>query len=250
MSSGFTLGLELKSLDFAYDDYQVDFTLSLSSGKIMALVGASGAGKSTLLHLVAGLSAPNNGELSFCGSSLLPLAPYERPLSMLFQNNNLFAHLSVHDNIALGITPSLKLSAEQQQQVIAAAQDVGLAQKLDKLPSELSGGQQQRVALARCCVSDKPLWLLDEPFSALDPNLRIEMLALVKQLAQSREITVLMVTHQLSDALNIADEFAFIEHGQVSDFGSMRDLEAAMQQTDLQPRLSTALQAFLAASTQ
>ena len=137
--------------------------------------------------------------------------PHQRPFAMLFQEHNLFAHLSVRENIGLGLHPGLKLNSEQVSQVEHAAMQVGIADYLDRLPEQLSGGQRQRVALARCFVQPHPIWLLDEPFSALDPVLREEMLGLVKQLAAERNITVVMVTHHISDAKAIASHFAFVD---------------------------------------
>ncbi|MGU3842180.1 thiamine ABC transporter ATP-binding protein, partial [Vibrio diabolicus] len=150
--------------------------------------------------------------------------PYQRPFSMLFQEHNLFSHLSVRDNIGLGLHPGLKLTVDQKRQVEQAAQQVGVAEYLDRLPEHLSGGQRQRVALARCFVQPHPMWLLDEPFSALDPVLREEMLSLVKKLAAERGITVLMVTHHLSDAKAIASHFVFVADGKVEAADSMSAL--------------------------
>ncbi|SUB18459.1 Thiamine import ATP-binding protein ThiQ [Pantoea agglomerans] len=115
--------------------------------------------------------------------------PARRPVSMLFQENNLFPHLSVQQNMALGLHPGLKLSAGQRQQLAALADQVGLGDLLTRLPGELSGGQRQRVALARCLLRDRPVLLLDEPFSALDPALRGEMLQLVRSVCEARSIT-------------------------------------------------------------
>ncbi|MCE7628763.1 thiamine ABC transporter ATP-binding protein, partial [Vibrio fluvialis] len=195
------------------------FDLSVAQGSIVALMGPSGAGKSTLLSLVAGFIEPHSGDIHVQSNgeavSVVGKAPYLRPFSMLFQEHNLFAHLSVRDNIGLGLHPGLKLSAAQREQVVRAANMVGVGDFLDRLPEQLSGGQRQRVALARCFVQPHPVWLLDEPFSALDPLLREEMLTLVKTLAAERGITVLMVTHHISDARAIATHFAFMAQGQV-----------------------------------
>ncbi|MGL6172229.1 MAG: thiamine ABC transporter ATP-binding protein, partial [Vibrio sp.] len=198
-----------------YEHEWFEFDLQVAAGTIMALMGPSGAGKSTLLSLVAGFIEPVSGSIKVNDQSLLGLAPYQRPFSMLFQQHNLFEHLTVRDNIGLGLHPGLKLSAVQQRQVEQAAQQVGIAEYLDRLPNQLSGGQQQRVALARCFVQPNPIWLLDESFSALDPLLREEMLALVKQLAAERQRTVVMVTHHLSDARAIASQVAFLSQGKV-----------------------------------
>ncbi|EKO3423629.1 thiamine ABC transporter ATP-binding protein [Vibrio fluvialis] len=211
--------LVLDNVRYEYQDEWFVFDLSVAQGSIVALMGPSGAGKSTLLSLVAGFIEPHSGDIRVQSNgeavSVVGKAPYLRPFSMLFQEHNLFAHLSVRDNIGLGLHPGLKLSAAQREQVVRAANMVGVGDFLDRLPEQLSGGQRQRVALARCFVQPHPVWLLDEPFSALDPLLREEMLTLVKTLAAERSITVLMVTHHISDARAIATHFAFMAQGQV-----------------------------------
>ncbi|WP_042866531.1 ATP-binding cassette domain-containing protein, partial [Aeromonas piscicola] len=175
-----------------------------------------GAGKSTLLGMIAGFVPVESGTLSFDGENLLPLGPAERPVTTLFQDHNLFLHLSVFDNIAIGLHPGLRLSPAQQAQVKQAAERVGLGDMLARLPEQLSGGQQQRVGLARALVRGKPLLLLDEPFSALDPALRREMLAEVARLACEQGITVLMVSHNPEDAQLIADQVLFVDEGRIA----------------------------------
>ncbi|MGF1697384.1 thiamine ABC transporter ATP-binding protein [Vibrio lamellibrachiae] len=207
--------LSLKNIDYHYHQECFCFDLNIEKGTITALMGPSGAGKSTLLSLVAGFIDPVSGSIEVEENSVVGQAPYLRPFSMLFQEHNLFAHLTVRENIGLGLHPGLKLNDAQKQQVVDAAQQVSVDELLDRLPEHLSGGQRQRVALARCFVQPHPIWLLDEPFSALDPVLREEMLALVKRLANERNITVLMVTHHINDAKSIASHFAFIANYKV-----------------------------------
>lgn len=216
--------LELKQVRYDYELEPFCFSCTVASGDILALMGPSGAGKSTLLSLIAGFIEPISGDIRVAGNSILGLAPYKRPFSMLFQEHNLFAHLTVRENIGLGLNPGLKLSLTQQSDIQQAASQVGVESMLDRLPSELSGGQRQRVALARCFVQPNRIWLLDEPFSALDPILRAEMLALVKRLASERGLTVIMVTHHLNDARSIANKFAFIANNQVEELGGIDQL--------------------------
>ncbi|HHP0481147.1 TPA: thiamine ABC transporter ATP-binding protein [Vibrio campbellii] len=218
--------LVLDDVQYTYQRELFRFKLAIQRGQIVSLMGPSGAGKSTLLALVAGFINPNQGDILVDGESIVRKEPYQRPFSMLFQEHNLFAHLSVRDNISLGLHPGLKLTADQKLLVEQAAKQVGVAEYLDRLPEHLSGGQRQRVALARCFVQPHPIWLLDEPFSALDPVLREEMLTLVKQLAAERGITVLMVTHHLSDARAIASHFAFVAGGQIEASGEVAELNA------------------------
>lgn len=225
--------LSLNQVKYDYHQCPFEFDLQVQQGQIMALMGPSGAGKSTLLSLVAGFIMPLQGDICIDQHSILNQKPHQRPLSMLFQEHNLFNHLTVAENIGLGLHPGLKLSVQNKQQIQQAAQQVGVGELLDRLPDALSGGQRQRVALARCFVQPNSIWLLDEPFSALDPILRIEMLALVKRLAAERNITVLMVTHHLSDARAIATHFAFMQQGQVHACGAIDTLSTEHSHQEL-----------------
>ncbi|WP_162045496.1 thiamine ABC transporter ATP-binding protein [Vibrio taketomensis] len=225
--------LDVKQIHYTYHDQAFDFELQVEQGAICALMGPSGAGKSTLLALMAGFIEPLNGDIVAAGKSVVGKAPHQRPMAMLFQEHNLFAHLSVRENIGLGLHPGLKLNPTQCQLVEQAAQQVGVGELLDRLPEQLSGGQRQRVALARCFVQPHSIWLLDEPFSALDPLLREEMLGLVKRLATERNLTVVMVTHHVSDARAIASDFAFIHHGQVAVADKISQLTTEHRNTAL-----------------
>lgn len=212
---------------YQYNQESFIFDFTISDGSVVALMGPSGAGKSTLLALIAGFIEPISGDITINGHSLLSKSPHQRPFAMLFQEHNLFSHLTVRENIGLGLHPGLKLDADQNAQVVEAARQVGIEAYLDRTPEQLSGGQKQRVALARCFVQQHSVWLLDEPFSALDPILRDEMLMLVKQLVKERDITLLMVTHHVSDAKIIADEFLFIDKGQVLAHDSILALNSS-----------------------
>lgn len=216
--------LTVNQVKYHYHNEMFAFDLEVQPQSIVALMGPSGAGKSTLLALMAGFIDPVSGDITVSGQSVLGEPPHKRPFAMLFQEHNLFAHLSVRDNIGLGIHPGFKLSQSQREQIEKAAQLVGLTDYLDRLPEQLSGGQRQRVALARCFVQPHPVWLLDEPFSALDPILREEMLVLVQSLARERGVTVVIVTHHLSDAKAIASHFAFMANGRVDVTGEISRL--------------------------
>ncbi len=218
--------LSLQDVHYRYNDELFRFNLDVSEGDIVSLMGPSGAGKSTLLSLVAGFIQPQSGQILVAGQSVLGLPPHQIPLSMLFQENNLFAHLTVRENIGLGIEPSLRLSSKQKGQVEEAAVMVGIGDFLDRLPEQLSGGQKQRVALARCFVQPHSIWLLDEPFSALDPVIREEMLSLVQTLAKERNIAIVMVTHHVSDAKSIATQFAYMSKGEVRSVLPIEELVA------------------------
>ncbi|WP_233114981.1 thiamine ABC transporter ATP-binding protein [Aggregatibacter actinomycetemcomitans] len=208
--------IRLDNLFLADDALPMEFDLQVAAGERVAVVGSSGAGKSTLLNLIAGFVLPTRGEIWLNGENHTRSAPYERPVSMLFQENNLFPHLTVQQNLALGLKTSLKLTALEQQQLTQVADAVGLGAFLPRLPNSLSGGQKQRVALARCLLRDKPILLLDEPFSALDPELRVEMLNLIDELCRSKHLTLLLVTHQPSELAGKVDRILRIENGRIT----------------------------------
>lgn len=208
--------IRLDNIFLADDTLPMTFDLQVAAGERIAIVGPSGAGKSTLLNLIAGFVLPTRGEVWLNGENHTQSAPYERPVSMLFQENNLFPHLTVQQNLALGLKTSLKLTALEQDQIERVADAVGLTSFLSRLPNSLSGGQKQRVALARCLLRDKPILLLDEPFSALDPELRMEMLNLIDELCHSKKLTLLLVTHQPSELTGKVDRMLRIENGRIS----------------------------------
>ena len=208
--------IRLDNIFLADDTLPMTFDLQVAAGERIAIVGPSGAGKSTLLNLIAGFVLPTRGEVWLNGENHTQSAPYERPVSMLFQENNLFPHLTVQQNLALGLKTSLKLTALEQDQIERVADAVGLTSFLSRLPNSLSGGQKQRVALARCLLRDKPILLLDEPFSALDPELRLEMLNLIDELCHSKSLTLLLVTHQPSELTGKVDRMLRIENGRIS----------------------------------
>ena len=208
--------IRLDNVFLADDTLPMTFDLQVAAGERIAIVGPSGAGKSTLLNLIAGFLLPTQGNIWLNGENHTRSAPYERPVSMLFQENNLFPHLTVQQNLALGLKTSLKLTALEQDQIERVADAVGLTSFLSRLPNSLSGGQKQRVALARCLLRDKPILLLDEPFSALDPELRMGMLNLIDELCHSKNLTLLLVTHQPSELTGKVDRMLRIENGRIS----------------------------------
>lgn len=192
-------------------EFSMAADLTVADGHVTAVVGPSGGGKSTLLNAVAGFVTPTSGRLSWRGAPLDGLPPGDRPLAMLFQDQNLFPHLTVAQNVGLGLAPSLKLSLEQRNMVDETLTSVGLAGMGSRRPAELSGGQQGRAALARVLVGSAPLVLMDEPFSALGPGLRAEMLDLVADRLRGR--CVLLVTHSPEDADRIAAHTIVVADG-------------------------------------
>ena len=217
-------GIGLDRVTFSYGPgVSMQFDCSARAGAITALMGPSGSGKSTLLNLVAGFETPASGRILIGGRDVTALSPAERPVSMVFQENNLFAHLTVEDNVGLGISPALRLSANDREAIAGALARTGLSGKEKRLPRELSGGERQRVALARVLVRNRPVLLLDEPFASLGPALRDEMLDLVANLVDERRLTVLMVTHQPEDARRIAGDMLFLENGRIAAQGAAAD---------------------------
>ncbi len=208
--------LTLTDVTWLYRHLPMRFSLQVAPGERIAVLGPSGAGKSTLLNLIAGFLEPASGEILLAGENHTRTAPARRPVSMLFQENNLFTHLRVRDNIGQGMNPGLKLNEEQQDRLKTIASQMAIGDLLDRLPSQLSGGQRQRVALARCLVRKQPILLLDEPFSALDPALRQEMLQLLDDLCARQQFTLLMVSHSIEDAARIAPRSLVVSEGRIA----------------------------------
>ncbi len=216
--------LSVTGLTFRYEDMTMTFDLAVERGDCLALLGPSGGGKSTLLNLIAGFESPLSGRVEIDGRDVTAVEPARRPVTSLFQEHNLFAHLTVDQNVGLGLDPGLRLDAAQRGAVEEALDSVGLADLGGRRPAQLSGGQRQRVALARSLVRRRPLLLLDEPFSALDPGLRLEMLDLVDRLRRDHGLTVVMVSHNPEDAHRIAPSTAFLCDGRIAAQGRTADL--------------------------
>ncbi len=217
-------GLELATVEYEQGEWGLNVSLKLSKGSLNGLIGASGAGKSTLLSLIAGFQTVNSGTIKFNGQTITRLPPSKRPISILFQEHNLFSHLTAFQNVLLGINPSLKETDTTEQEVYAALDQVGLSSKEQRTPKNLSGGERQRVAIARTLVMKRPVLLLDEPFTALGPALRAEMLNLVKDLSLENGLTVLMVSHTPEDLAGFAENSAFMEKGRIIYFKPTREL--------------------------
>ncbi|MGR6467598.1 thiamine ABC transporter ATP-binding protein [Rhizobium sp. PAMB 3182] len=200
--------LTLGNRDFLFDG-------EFPAGRITAVTGASGAGKSTLFNLISGFEAPQSGQIWLGGRDVTELAPAERPVSLIFQDNNLFAHLDLFTNVGLGISPSMRLTQGDRERVGDALARVGLSGFQKRLPGSLSGGERQRVAFARALVRDRPYLLLDEPFAALDPDLRRAMADLLKDLQAETGKTVLMISHDRAELEQIAHAIVPIVEGRL-----------------------------------
>ncbi len=178
-------------------------------------MGPSGAGKSTLLSGIAGFLVPSSGRIRWQGEDLTDVPPGERPVTILFQDQNLFPHLTVSQNLGLGLRADLRLTSHDRVRIDEALARVGLEGLGPRRPAQLSGGQASRAALARALLRARPILLLDEPFAALGPALRAEMLKLVREVADETAALVLMVTHDPQDALALGGDLAFVADGKV-----------------------------------
>ncbi|PWL16834.1 thiamine ABC transporter ATP-binding protein [Falsochrobactrum shanghaiense] len=216
--------IHLEDVQFSYGETAMHFDAHVPGGTIAAIVGPSGSGKSTLLNLIAGFEEPQAGRILIANRDITALPPARRPVSMVFQENNLFAHLDVEQNVGLGRAPNLRLSAQDHKAVANALARVGLQGKEKRKPEALSGGERQRVAIARALVRERPVLLLDEAFASLGPALRHQMLDLVKQLQSETGMSVLMVTHTPEDALYLDTQLLFLDNGSIRAQGPAREL--------------------------
>lgn len=193
----------------------ISTNISLEPEKIYAVVGPSGAGKSTFLNLISGFASISSGSIIWNGQEISHLPPAKRSVSILFQDNNLFPHLSVWRNLALAVTHWPKISRDNEEKLKAVMSEVGILGLENRKPSQLSGGQQSRVALARVLLQKNKILLLDEPFSALGPSLKDQMLELIKKIAKNKKLLVLMVTHEPADAKKVASQTLVVKDKKV-----------------------------------
>ena len=193
----------------------ISTNISLEPEKIYAVVGPSGAGKSTFLNLISGFASVSSGTIIWNGQEISNLPPAKRNVSILFQDNNLFPHLSVWRNLALAVTHWPKISRNNEEKLKAVMSEVGILGLENRKPSQLSGGQQSRVALARVLLQKNKILLLDEPFSALGPSLKDQMLELIKKIAKNKKLLVLMVTHEPADAKKVASQTLVVKDKKV-----------------------------------
>lgn len=214
--------LEISDLRFGHGMQQMSADKLVLSPGIIGVIGASGSGKSTFLNVISGFHREDQGQIKFEGQDITAFRVEDRPVAMLFQSNNLFPHLSIFRNVALALTSRRWLSNNERLRIEDALSRVDLAGYANRKPGELSGGQQSRAALARVLMQKKPILLLDEPFAALGPALRNEMLDLVQEIAQSENQIVLLVTHAPEDAIRICKETLFISGGKVWSAGETR----------------------------
>jgi spermidine/putrescine ABC transporter ATP-binding subunit len=201
-----------------------EVSLHVRRGELMTLLGPSGCGKTTLLNLVAGFLMPDAGEIAIDGACVTDLPTWRREIGMTFQNYALFPHMSVASNVGYGLRARRVEKAEIARRVAAVLDLVKLTGLEDRKPRQLSGGQQQRVALARALVVRPNVLLLDEPFSALDRNLRGAMQVELREIQRKLDVTTIFVTHDQSEALSLSDRIAVMAEGRIRQLGTPDDI--------------------------
>jgi spermidine/putrescine transport system ATP-binding protein len=216
--------LELRDVSKHYPSHHAvnDVSLGLARGEFFALLGPSGCGKTTTLRMVAGFEDPTDGDIRLNGSSIRSLKPYQRNVSTVFQNYALFPHLTVRENIEFGLRrrPG-NHTADRVRDVLELVQ---LSGKESRRPAQLSGGERQRVALARSLVLEPEVLLLDEPLSALDPNLRKQVRSELKAIQRRVGITFLFVTHDQEEALSLSDRLGVMNQGRLEQTGTPEEI--------------------------
>jgi putative spermidine/putrescine transport system ATP-binding protein len=201
--------------------------LKIADGAYCCFLGPSGCGKTTILRMVAGHEDPSVGEILIGGQNVVGLAPAARRTAMMFQSYALFPHLSVRDNVAFALRVRGVSKADRLRAADAMLEKVRLTQFANRLPAQLSGGQQQRVALARAAITEPRVLLLDEPLSALDEQLRVQMRQELRRMQRELGITFIHVTHTQLEAIALADLVVVMEQGKIRQAGAARDVYAS-----------------------
>ena len=214
--------LDVESLTHRFGSFTAvdDVTLSIKGGEIVALLGPSGCGKTTLLRTIAGFVRQSRGRVLIDGAAIDHLPANRRNVGIVFQNYALFPHMTVAQNVAYGLEARGTARQEVRDRVARFLSIVQLSHLGDRLPRQLSGGQQQRVALARALAVEPSILLLDEPFGALDKNLRLDMQIEIKRLQRQLGLTAILVTHDQDEAMSIADRIAVMNRGKVEQLGT------------------------------
>ncbi len=205
--------LQLDHLTLTAPDFRLTANWQVAPAERIALIGPSGAGKSSLLMALAGFVAPSRGRILWQGRDITPLPPARRPVAILFQDQNLFPHLTLTQNLGLALDPNLALTEAHHARITQALNRMGLAGLARRKPGTLSGGQAARAALARVLLQDRPILLLDEPFAALGPALKADLLDLVAEIARDTGQTVLLVTHDPADVRRFAQRTVLVADG-------------------------------------
>jgi putative spermidine/putrescine transport system ATP-binding protein len=216
--AGHTLTLEQIVHRFGEMVALKDINLSIRPGEFVSLLGPSGCGKTTLLRIISGFLKPSSGQIRIDGQPVVELSPNQRGVGIVFQNYALFPHMSVWDNVAYGLRAKHVPNGKVNTKVGEMLELVQLSHLAKRYPSELSGGQQQRVAIARALAVGPKLMLLDEPFSALDKNLRLDMQIEIRRLLSEQGVTAILVTHDQEEAMSMSDRIAVMSQGEIHQF--------------------------------
>ena len=218
--------IDVQALSKRFGDFRAldDVSLSVPEGALTALLGPSGSGKSTLLRIIAGLEAPDAGSILIDGTDVTGARPQERGIGFVFQHYAAFAHMSVRENVAFGLRIRKRPKDEIRERVDELLALVGLSTWAQQRPDQLSGGQRQRMALARALAVQPRVLLLDEPFGALDANVRTELRRWLRRLHDEQHVTTVLVTHDQEEAMDVADTIAVMNTARIEQVGSPRDV--------------------------
>lgn len=229
MSTAAEYAIALEGVTYTYPGTDIgvhDVDLGIRPGELLAVIGASGCGKSTLLKIIAGFVQPSRGRVTIGGADASGTAPRLRNIGIVFQTYTLFPHMFAWQNVAYPLKLRGQDHATRRAAALAILERVGLSAHAEKLPGHLSGGQQQRVALARALVFGPHALLLDEPLSALDAALRVEMRDEIRRLQRLHSIATMHITHDQEEALSMADRVAVMQNGRIVQVGEPREIYA------------------------
>jgi thiamine transport system ATP-binding protein len=221
--------LRLENISVERSDFKITADITFNAGSTTALMGHSGSGKSTLLLAIAGFVSPTSGRLLYMSKDITEAPPHQRPVEILFQDSNLFPHLTVEQNLSLVYSKRMRPDREEKEKIEKVLEKVGLSNRNRCKPGQLSGGQIARAALARLLLGDRPIVLLDEPFSSLGPSLRAEMIDLTKEILAHGNRALILVTHDPYDALRLNSDLAFVTEGKLT---VPRNAKAILSQPD------------------
>ena len=223
--------LKINKLKYKIEKASFEFDFELKSSQLVGVIGKSGSGKSTLFNLLSGFLKPKEGSIYFSDKNITNLKPFDRDISILFQDHNNFNHLTIFENIILGIDSDMKRTSNNLKLVRSIMKKVSLNIDIDKKVSNLSGGEQQRVSIARSLLRKKSILLLDEPFNSLDPGLRKILYEDIKTMSFSHKLITLISSHLIEELRNVTDKFLFIHQGKVVEnkilsFRQLKSLKA------------------------
>ena len=218
--------VELKNINKTFGDYKAsdNVNFGIEKGKLIGLLGPSGSGKTTILRMIAGLENPDSGEIVIDGKVVNDIPASKRGIGFVFQNYALFRYMTVFDNIAFGLKIQKKSKKFINERVNELVKLIGLEGLEKRYPSQLSGGQKQRVAFARALAPNPNLLLLDEPFAAIDAKVRQELRSWLKDMIERLGVTSIFVTHDQSEAIEVADEIIITNKGRIEQIGSPIDI--------------------------